>query len=373
MPSDVILGEAQLEPRRLAPEVLELVALPRLLGEHVQHRSRGSRARSSRPPPPPRCRRAAAPARSSAAASPRRRSPWPGARCAPCRSPGSRCRRRGSRMSRTTISVAPFESASSASRRASASESNSLTVDALLLDEARHRLRHQVAQRPPRGGPLADRRGGDAELRHLQHRRPPLGAEAAHHRGDVGVGDPGPSRDREPRQLGHPLRLAPTLEADGGVRPHHEHQLRVALFATQAVPRSHTCRTAPRARPRGSRPQKRESSAAASRVIASRCSRPGSSAIRLCGASPVGTSIDLAQLELPERLLGERQVAEVRRVERRAEDADAAAGRATHAPGRRRGRRTCRWSARAGRSARGRAASGSSCRSRRPSRTRSRR
>ena len=36
-PSDVILGRPQLEPRGLSPEVLELVALPRILGEDVQH------------------------------------------------------------------------------------------------------------------------------------------------------------------------------------------------------------------------------------------------------------------------------------------------------------------------------------------------
>jgi len=59
----------------------------------------------------------------------------------------------------------------------------------------------------------------------------------------------------------------------------------------QANARSHTCRTALALEPRGRRPRKRGSSEAASRVIASRSSRPGSSAIRLCGASPVGTKM----------------------------------------------------------------------------------
>ena len=36
VPSDAILRRLQLEPRRLAPEILELVALALLLGEDVQ-------------------------------------------------------------------------------------------------------------------------------------------------------------------------------------------------------------------------------------------------------------------------------------------------------------------------------------------------
>jgi 3-phosphoshikimate 1-carboxyvinyltransferase len=48
----------------------------------------------------------------------------------------------------------------------------------------------------------------------------------------------------------------------------------------------------------------------------------------------------LVEAELPERLLGEREVTEVRRVESRPENADRRALRATHAPGRCRARRT---------------------------------
>ena len=60
--------QRKIEPRGLPPEVLELVSLPRLRGEDVQHGVEDSRARSSPRRPRRRCRRAAARPRSSAAA-----------------------------------------------------------------------------------------------------------------------------------------------------------------------------------------------------------------------------------------------------------------------------------------------------------------
>ena len=203
------------------------------------------------------------------------------------------------------------------------------------------RLGHQVAQRPPRRGALAHRRGGDPELRHLQHRRPVVGAEAAHHRRHLRVGDAGPPRHRDPRQLDHPLRLAPALQAHGSVRPHHEHQLAVPAFlGKQLQGLIRVGRPLALDLERGDRE---------ARVVGG--GEPGHRQPQLF-AGVVGDPLvrrlagrdqhHLGQAELPERLLGERQVAEVRRVERRPEHADrpARAGGATHAPGRRRGRRT---------------------------------
>ena len=164
-------------------------------------------------------------------------------------------------MSRTTISVGPFRVGELGQPRAAPvdprdARGSRSRVDPLLFDEAGDRLGDQVAQRPAR------RRRARAPPR----RRRRTAASPASSPGPRRRGCAAPratSASETPARRATASRASSTTRSgsrqlsrpDGGVRPHHEHQLRVASFVVQAAPRSHTCRTAPRARPPGSRPR----------------------------------------------------------------------------------------------------------------------
>jgi hypothetical protein len=94
----------------------------------------------------------------------------------------------------------------------------------MLGDQPGDGVRHHPADRTPGGDALPDERRGDADRRHLDPRRAVGGAEPAKHVVDcVGI-EPGPGGDRHGGQLDHPLGALPAFEPGGDVGAHHEGQ-----------------------------------------------------------------------------------------------------------------------------------------------------
>ena len=227
-----------------------------------------------------------------------------------------------------TRSVAPLSSARAAIRpgqRFGVHQASPL-VEAALGDQPLDRLRDHPADRqagarrargsasrrsPPAasrpGRPRPVRRGVASFSSTAERSNPGRAATADRARAR------GPARDAS-SDRGRRRRRRPSRRSARSLEAHRQ--------AIQAYGRR---RTGPRARPRGRRraaraPRRprRPSSRAAPRG-------PGSGSISLCGASPVGIRISSSRPRPDDGLLGEQQVADVRRVESAAEDADGSA------------------------------------------------
>ena len=197
-------------------------------------------------------------------------------------------------MSRTTISLGPFRvrrarpepGPEPRSPRKPAPRSR---VDALLLDQARHGLGHQVAQRAARSGALPAPR-----TRRRRTAASPASSPGPRRRGSAAP--PRPRRLR--RRTGAPPRGSASSTTRSGSRQlskphrgigaHHEHEPRCSSFPRKQF---QGLRRGGRAVPldlqrRDGEPLRRRLPPDGSSLR--RSSRPGSSRIRLCGASPVG-------------------------------------------------------------------------------------
>ena len=183
---------------------------------------------------------------------------------------------------------------------------------------------HQVAHRPPRRTRWRTAGRGDADLAASRRSRPAPRRRAAR-------APPRPRPAPSPAARATPSRASSSTRSgsrqlsrpaatSAPIRKTSSSSGRCSLKQLQGPD---TCRTAPRARPRASeassagrcRPPRAASSPAAR-------SAPGSGSIRLCGASPAGTSSTSSSPSCGRRLLGEHQVPDVRRVEGAPEDAD---------------------------------------------------
>ena len=247
-------------------------------------------------------------------------------------------------------------------------------VQALGGDAAGDGVGHEVADGPPAATRRRIMRRGDVDARHVEE-ADPLGAPARPEMRSriVVAAHVAARRDAELGEGEDGLGLAPLGQRVGHVAADDEGQLVLRALRHGAPAGYRPCTTARRVGvdARHARAARRPPRRAG--TARRRCSTPGSSSTSLCGGVPTGTSTHAVEPELVAGLLRADEVADVRRVERPAEEADARHGLTGRGPARRPRPGTCTCTARAARSGRARAASASSCRSRRPCRTRRRR
>ena len=245
-------------------------------------------------------------------------------------------------------------------------------VEPVLGDVRGHPVGHQVADRLPARRPAAEVARRDLDQRHVE----------VADRSRPQAGDPTPISLRAQPTRSTAATVASSSTSLGLVPGRQRRRLVAAQDQVQLVVRAAlaqrpracpTCRTAPSRSSSSRDTSKRSSSAVASSAISSRTSAPGSPSSSRCGASPDRHEQHPVQLELDDAPPARRPGGPVRRVERPAEDPRRISGDLLPDLPRALDDELVGGQLAQRRSARAHAASGSSCRSRRPCRRRRRR